>query len=41
MAAMGNPEMLSFALKMAVNGLKDYCDNIVYVLTMQNVQLML
>ena len=41
MAAIGYHDMLFFALKMAVNGKKGYCDNRVYVLSMQNVQLML
>ena len=36
MAAMGHPEMLFFAIKMAVNDKKAYCNNRVYVLSMQS-----
>ena len=41
MAALGYLEMLFFALQMAINGQRDYFDHGVYVLRMQNVQLML
>ena len=39
MAAMGILKCY-FCLKMAVDGQKDYCDNSVYGLRMQNVQFM-
>ena len=41
MAAMGDPEIIFFALKGQQMGEKDNDDNIFYVLSIENVQLML